>query len=107
MIEGLLFLPPLLMFTTIGNLSLHHAYLKKFPHRRMLLASSTILGALFAYSNFSTPAIQHIVVNFAAGVLLFIIVREALPQPKEGKTGMFILGIVFYTLFMYAMTNFF
>jgi len=95
---GFLFLPPLLLFTTIGNWSLHHTYLQQIPYRRLLLASSTMFGALFAQSSFINPLIEKLLVNFAAGILLFIVVRESLPQKKEGKPMLFILGIILYGL---------
>jgi len=96
LISGLLFLPPLLLFTTIGNWSLQHAYLKNIPHTRLLLASSTMLGALFAKSAFINPLIEKSMINFAAGILLFIIIRESLPKEKEGRPEMFVLGIIVY-----------
>ncbi len=98
--SGLLFIPPLMMFSTIGNWSLHHAYIQQIPHRRLFLASSTILGALFANSSLSSPLIETLMVNFAAGILLFVVVRESLPNPKEGKPLTFAAGIVLYALML-------
>ncbi len=102
-ISGLLFLPPLMMFSTIGNWSLHHAYLQQIPHRRLFLASSTVLGALFANSSFNSRLAEQIMVNFVAGILIFMVVRESLPNPKEGKPMLFLLGIVFYTAVMFFL----
>lgn len=97
---GLLFLPPLVMFTTIGNWSLHHKYLEQIPLRRFLLASSTMLGALFARFLFAFTGFAHtleiILLNFVSGVFLFLVVRESLPRPKEGDPFFFIAGIIFY-----------
>ena len=64
LVTGLLFLGPLILFTTIGNWSLHHAYLQQIPYRRLLLASATLLGALFAKSTLSNQTIEHILLNF-------------------------------------------
>tara|TARA_Y100000310_G_scaffold345802_1_gene470158 strand:- start:18710 stop:19261 length:552 start_codon:yes stop_codon:yes gene_type:complete len=100
LVSGILFLPPLLMFTTIGNWSLHHVYLQQIPHRRLLLASSTMLGALFSKSTFSSALLENIMVNFVAGIFLFIIIRESLPQEKEGKPLLFVLGILVYAAMM-------
>ena len=105
LVSGLLFLPPLLMFTTIGNWSLHHAYLKNVPYTRLLLASSTMLGALFAKSDFITPNIERVLVNFAAGILLFIIIRESLPKEKEGRPEMFVLGIILYGALLFLLNQ--
>ncbi len=101
--SGLLFLPPLMMFSTIGNWSLHHAYLQQIPHRRLFLASSTVLGALFANSAFNSHLVEQIMVNFAAGILIFMVVRESLPNPKKGKPMLFLLGIVFYTVILFFL----
>ncbi len=105
--SGLLFLPPLMMFSTIGNWSLHHAYLQQIPYRRLLLASSTILGALFAKSSLTSPLIETIMINFAAGVLLFIVVRESIPSPKHGKPLTFVAGIFVYTLMLFLLKTHF
>ncbi len=101
--SGLLFLPPLMMFSTIGNWSLHHAYLQQIPYMRLFLASSTVLGALFSNSSFSSRLIEQVMVNFAAGILIFIVVRESLPNPKEGKPMLFLLGVAFYTAVMFFL----
>jgi hypothetical protein len=106
LVSGLLFLLPLLLFTTIGNLSVHHAYLKESPYRRLALASSTLLGALFSTSALVTPTLEHILFNFTAGILLFIVVRESLPQPKEGKSTVFVAGVVFYALVILALNSY-
>lgn len=105
-LAGLLFLPPLVLFTTIGNWSLHHAYLNQVPHWRMLLASSTIFGALFAKSTLlGGMLVEAIMINFVAGFLLFSVVRESLPNPKEGKPMLFILGILAYGGLMFLINQ--
>ncbi len=105
--SGVLFLPPLMMFSTIGNWSLHHAYLQQIPYRRLFLASSTVFGALFAKSLLNSPLIETTMVNFAAGILLFIVVRESIPAPKKGKPLLFMAGIVFYTLMILILKTHF
>ena len=94
--DAVLFLIPLMMFTTIGNWSLHHDYLKGSYMRKILLASATVIGASFAKSPLMTDFLGRVMFNFAAGILLFIIVREALPQKNKGKTEVFVLGLIFY-----------
>lgn len=95
---GLLFLPPLLMFTTIGNWSVHHHYVTQNHPLRLVLASSTLLGSLSALA-FTYPAsLQRLFISLVGGILLFIIVRESLPKEKEGKPGLFVFGVIAYTL---------
>ncbi len=101
--SGLLFLPPLMMFSTIGNWSLHHAYLHQIPYRRLFLASSTVLGALFANSSLNSSLTEQIMVNFAAGILMFMVVRESLPNQKEGKPVLFLIGIALYTAIIFFL----
>ncbi|MBI2663953.1 hypothetical protein HYX10_01270 [Candidatus Woesearchaeota archaeon] len=105
LIKGLLFLPPLLMFTTTGNWSLQHEYLKKTPHRRFLLASATLFGALLSSSALITLTVERLLVNFAAGILLFIVIREALPREKEGRPEMFAVGIAVYAAIIFFLSS--
>ena len=94
---GLLFLPPLLMFTTIGNWSVHHHYVTQNNVLRLVLASSTMVGAISAIAFSLSPLVNSILLNFVAGVMLFVVVRESLPKEKEGKPLLFILGVIAYT----------
>ncbi|MBI2176415.1 hypothetical protein HYU40_03665 [Candidatus Woesearchaeota archaeon] len=95
---GVLFVPPLLMFTTIGNWSVHHHYVTQNHPLRLLLASSTLLGSLSTLV-FAYPAsLQRLFISLVGGILLFIIVRESLPKEKEGKPALFVLGVAAYTL---------
>jgi hypothetical protein len=102
--SGILLLLPLLLFTTIGNWSVHHEYLQQRHYIRTALALSTIMGALFITflktSTFYGLAIETGMINFAAGMLIFIVVRESLPERKEGKPLFFFLGITLYTLIL-------
>ena len=106
---GLLFLPPLVMFTTIGNWSLHHVYLEQLPFRRTLLALSTVFGALFAkfalidQASVIAQGIEIVLLNFVSGVFLFLVVKEALPRPKEGDPVLFIAGILAYGVIIYFL----
>lgn len=95
--RGLLFLPPLLMFTTIGNWSVHHHYLTKNNLLRLVLASSTLLGAISATVFTYPSALSKFILSLVAGILLFIIVREALPNEREGSPVLFIIGVIVYT----------
>lgn len=95
--KGLLLLPPLLLFTTIGNWSVHHHYVTQNHMLRLVLASSTIAGAFSAMLLSYPPALYKAFLSFTAGILLFVVVRESLPKEKEGKPALFVLGVVIYT----------
>lgn len=95
--NGLLLLPPLLLFTTIGNWSVHHHYVTQNHALRFVLASSTIVGALSAIFFNYPPALYKAFLSFTAGILLFVVVRESLPKEKEGKPVLFVLGVIIYT----------
>ena len=102
---GLLFLPPLIMFSTIGNWSLHHTYLTQRPFLRFFLAVSTLLGAISSQVLSFSATTQALLLSFVVGFLLFVIVRESLPQRKEGKPTFFILGILGYILLIVLVRN--
>jgi hypothetical protein len=94
---GLLFIPPLLLFATIGNWSVHHHYVTKTTWIRVVLASSTMLGAISATFITYPEVVHKSLLSFAAGILLFIIVRESLPKEKKGNPLLFTLGVLFYS----------
>ncbi len=98
--RGLLFLPPLLLFATIGNWSVHHHYVTQNHFLRLVLASSTTIGGASAIILPSEPVINMLLLGFVAGVLLFVVVRESLPRPKEGNPALFVLGVVLYAALM-------
>lgn len=108
-ISGLFLVPPLLMFTTIGNWSVHHTYIQRRNVIRLLLASSTLVGAIFISFmekiNYDTMFIQQVIFNFAVGILLFLVIREALPTKKEGSPLLYVAGITLYGMILLFLSG--
>ncbi len=107
--SALLLMPPLMLFTTIGNWSLHHTYVRQRAWLRLLLASGTIIGGIVALGlielTLHAAIIQTIIFNFAVGILLFIVIQEALPTRKKGEPLAFVAGITVYTMLLILLQN--
>ena len=66
---------------------------------KITLSSSSVLGVFFALA-ISIPAIvNNILVSLISGVLLYIFVREFIPEKEKGQPVYFILGIILFSVF--------
>ena len=98
--EGILLFIPLLFHLSITNVSLreiHHSLIER-KFARFFLCLSTILGILFASFIQISAMLYFTLFAFIGGAILYIVVREEIPEEKRGKPGYFILGTFLYTL---------
>ena len=98
--EGILFSIPIFLNTAVHVLPLNIA-----PSRavRGIVASSTLLGVLFAAFLFMpTQLMSVMLIGFLVGTLLFSIIRHSLPSGKEGKPTFFIAGMLLYCLLIFS-----
>jgi len=100
MLEGLLFLVPVAFHAGLSTASLSgiHDDMRERRSVRMLLSLSTLLGVIFAVFFRIPHALELGLVSFVAGVLLYIIVREFLPQKEKGEPVYFVLGLLVFAL---------
>lgn len=98
MLEGLLFLVPVAFHAGLSTASLSgiHDDMMELKFVRVLLSISTLLGVVFAALIRIPPALELSLVSFVAGVLLYIIVREFLPQKEKGEPAYFVLGLLLF-----------
>jgi len=105
LIEGTLFFVPLVFHTTLGALSineLHHTIKKNTP-LKIFLSSSPLLGVLLAtYIKIPVP-VNHALLGFISGALLFIITREVIPKESKGRPIDFLLGVTVYTIMIVSI----
>jgi zinc transporter ZupT len=100
MLEGVLFLVPVAFHSGLSTASLSgiHDDMRERTPLRVLLSLSTLLGVIFAVFVRIPPVLELSLVSFVAGVLLYIIVREFLPQKEKGEPAYFVLGLLVFAL---------
>lgn len=75
---------------------------KKLPTTawiKIALLLSTLLGVIFAILIQVPAVLNNILISFIAGILLYIIVKEFLPEKNEGQPIFFIIGPVLFFVF--------
>jgi len=77
---------------------------KKY-HLRLLHASSAFLGAIAAGFIGIGAAGNAALLGFVGGGLLYMVVRESLPQDREGKPLYFITGLLLFTIVIMVLWN--
>ncbi len=66
---------------------------------KIALSLSTLLGVIFATLLHVPSVINNILISFIAGILLYIIVKEFLPEKKKGQPLLFIVGMALFFVF--------
>lgn len=86
---------PFLLHTISSSMSLEHITEKmKLKVNKVILNSSTLLGALFAVFLKPTQFWYYSIFAFLLGALLYISIRDMLPQGKKGDSMLFIFGFI-------------
>jgi len=105
-ILGILVFLPLLLHTLSSSLSLNHID-RHFNSRPLsiLIAFSPVFGALFAMLLQINVGVHYTFYSFAIGALLYIVVRDMLPQKGEGKPIFFIIGLVISAILIFGING--
>jgi zinc transporter ZupT len=101
-LRGLLFFFPLLIHTMASTASLNevHPRFKEHPFAKSLLANSSLLGVLFAIFFPLSPVTYYALLSFIIGVLLYVVIRDLLPEDEGGSPAYFVMGILLYSLLL-------
>ncbi len=79
----------------------------KSKKRRLLLGISVLLGILIGLITEIVHEINlealYMIFAFIAGVLLYIIIHETIPEKELGKPKLFLIGFVVFVLFIYSL----
>jgi len=103
--KALLLFFTIISFTAVSNLpSIKH----KSMERAFFLSTSTLIGVVLALSiwRFVPQWIHFSLVGFAAGVLLFTVIRHHIPFGRSGRIGYFSIGFILYSLIIMASWSF-
>lgn len=84
----------IILHTTLSELSrkelTHHA---KAPWKTPFLITATLLGGLLPIIQIVTSSLTATLYAFAAGAIIYITIREEVPEGKEGSPSLFIMGV--------------
>lgn len=97
-IEGAFFLFPIIIHAGLSSASLAqiHGRLRENFWRKIALSLSPLLGVILAIL-FTIPLVlNNILISLIAGALLYIMVKEFLPEKKEGQPLFFVLGMILF-----------
>lgn len=106
LLDGILLLIPVSLHAALSTVSLSriHGDVRESPWVKAALSLSSLLGVVFALFIHVPSVLDHVFISVIAGVLLYIIVKEFLPEKKEGQPLFFILGITLFLVF-YVLIN--
>jgi zinc transporter ZupT len=100
--EGLLFFIPLAFHTMASTASMtevHHSF-RRDTLNKFALANSTLAGVIVSsFINIGTFAHQSLFA-FLVGMLLYVVIRDMLPQNQKGDPRYFVGGVALYTFVM-------
>ncbi len=99
-LAGSLFLIPVLFHSSISSASAReiHKEIKKNKYWRIFLSSSTIFGVLVSYFLNIPLTIVFVLLGFVVGALFYIIIKDILPEQKEGDPKYFIIGAILFVI---------
>ena len=99
---GTLFLIPILFHSTISSASSKelHEDIKVNKYIRITVSSSTIIGILIAYYIGVTQSVYYGILGFVIGALFYIIIKDILPEQKEGDPKYFLVGMALFIILL-------
>jgi zinc transporter ZupT len=104
LLEGALFLIPIALHAMLSMASMSniHRSGRERLAVKIVLSGSALYGVLFGIVVTIPRVVDNILISLIAGVLLYIIVREFLPEKEKGQPAFFIAGLaVFVVLAMF------
>lgn len=99
-LEGTLFVFPVMLHAGLSSASLSeiHGRFSQNTRERILLALAAPAGVLVTFV-FPLPLSMHnITISAIAGILLYVFVKEFLPEREKGQPIFFILGLILFYL---------
>jgi len=107
--QGILFILPVALHAGLMGASLAgvHGRFSSKLFEKISISLATPLGVLFATVIPFTPIVHNMMISGIAGVMLYVFVREFLPEREDGQPLFLILGlVVFYALMQLAQCVF-
>ena len=95
-IEGVLFFIPVVLHDLLSSTSVHHLYgpINKKVNLRSLISFSSLVGIAFAYYFPLNDIIVRAMIALIAGILTHQVVRDTIPDHRDGEPAYFIWGVL-------------
>jgi len=99
-LEGMLFLIPIALHAMLSMASMSniHRSGRESLAVKIVLSCSTLYGVLFGIVVKIPRIVDNILISLVAGVLLYIIVREFIPEKEKGQPAFFVAGLAVYVV---------
>jgi zinc transporter ZupT len=92
---GFIILIPIFLHTLSSSIALDHIHEKaKTKVNKIVLSSSTFIGALVAILLEINETIQIMILAFIFGMLLYIVSRDVIPREGKGSSNFFVIGLL-------------
>jgi len=103
-LDGVMFLVPIAIHTALSTSALAriHGRVKESIAVKLLMSVSSLLGVALAIIVPIPPIVDSFLTSFIAGVLLYVFVKEFLPEERKGEPFFFILGIIIFLAYTLA-----
>lgn len=103
-LNAVLFFLPVMFYSAVGLLSLEkiHAKIWERPSVKLFLATSTLVGVLFADYILQFSALFDFLFAFVIGTFLYTALIDFVPREAKGRPEYFTLGVLIYTLVIIA-----
>ncbi|MBI4144762.1 hypothetical protein HY493_00990 [Candidatus Woesearchaeota archaeon] len=101
--EGVLFFIPVALHAVASSAALHelHGSITSNLVTRFVLAAAPVLGA---FLSFVLPiAVFDVLIGLVVGALFFVVVKEFLPDARNARPGLFLVGTVTFLLVKLAL----
>jgi zinc transporter ZupT len=105
LLDGTLFAVPVGLHAALSSASLSeiHGEVRESLLVKIVLSLSTIVGVAFAAVVGVHGLARNILVSLIAGVMLYIIVKEFLPERERGQPVFLVVGLVLFSVFNYLL----
>ena len=102
--QGILFIIPVSLHAGLSSASLseiHGRFISRLPEK-ILLSAAAVIGVFFTVVVDYPSVIHSVFISGISGILLYVFVKEFLPDREKGKPWFFIAGVLGFWLVMTA-----
>jgi hypothetical protein len=98
--NGVLFFIPVFFHAALSSASLKriHISMREKIFLKAFLSLSTLFGVIASYTILIPQPVIYSLLGFIVGSLLYVVIRDSIPEETEGKVIYFVLGVLIYSI---------